>query len=586
MIMLSAPAQNLGKMEIDVYEYEPFVNAARQIRILRILPENDSDILRISLERVDLDEIAGEFDALSYTWGSEDNPRSILIDGKVMTIRYNLWSFLQHQRGLGNVHRPLWTDAVCINQQDIPEKNVQVARMGDLYRAAGRVLIWLSETSNLSDPYRLNKSYKEGSWMEMSREPSQFFLDRMEGRELSKPLAEENVETLVLLDQAMSIVYNPYWKRMWIVQEALLAGSLRIILGDELLDEGCIDMIWTVVSTEPEVLYSQWVGLRGEPNPNHLEVASLQNSPMLWLVIENAGREYQPDMQQHNEHSTFDFGAMLHFFGNSLCFNRRDRVYSLRGLTQAMKSICIDYNCTLEELCADALHCLGEEDYSGISFAQVQTLVQALGVTRTSCFNTFGSLPKPRAQSLCEERIDLGINVYGRLTTVSDGDSVDVRDCKKKTRIYSSKTASELFLNADFQNDNASVQGWIASNRKVYLICSLGTWPSMLLSRNGSGQIVVEDTIEMYQLPESDNVEHESYRVRPCSTEIKDLLTHRLNAPRLAWKSVYQGKQFEIEDRFITLSLLEIMQLYDLFSLRLGLTTQQDEAIYAKVDAG
>ena len=39
----------------------------------------------------------------------------------------------------------LWIDSICINQTDIPEKNIQVAMMGEIYNKADQVVIWLGE---------------------------------------------------------------------------------------------------------------------------------------------------------------------------------------------------------------------------------------------------------------------------------------------------------------------------------------------------------------------------------------------------------------------------------------------------------
>lgn len=39
--------------------------------------------------------------------------------------------------------RDLWADAVCINQDDIGERGDQVSEMGQIYRNASMVLIWL-----------------------------------------------------------------------------------------------------------------------------------------------------------------------------------------------------------------------------------------------------------------------------------------------------------------------------------------------------------------------------------------------------------------------------------------------------------
>jgi hypothetical protein len=37
----------------------------------------------------------------------------------------------------------LWADAICINQSDINERNTQVKLMGEIYRTATRVHVWL-----------------------------------------------------------------------------------------------------------------------------------------------------------------------------------------------------------------------------------------------------------------------------------------------------------------------------------------------------------------------------------------------------------------------------------------------------------
>lgn len=46
--------------------------------------------------------------------------------------------------------RYLWIDAICINQDDIAEKNSQVAMMAEIYKKATRVNIWLGESNRLS----------------------------------------------------------------------------------------------------------------------------------------------------------------------------------------------------------------------------------------------------------------------------------------------------------------------------------------------------------------------------------------------------------------------------------------------------
>jgi hypothetical protein len=61
--------------------------------------------------------------------------------------------------------RTLWVDAICINQKSLEERNKQVVLMGDIYKCAQRVLIWLGEASEASEQVlhqlrRVERSYR------------------------------------------------------------------------------------------------------------------------------------------------------------------------------------------------------------------------------------------------------------------------------------------------------------------------------------------------------------------------------------------------------------------------------------------
>jgi hypothetical protein len=66
-----------------------------------------------------------DYEALSYFWGTNVKNASILVDGKHLDITQNRHDALGRLR-LGE-HRQLWMDAICIKQEDIPERNIQVA---------------------------------------------------------------------------------------------------------------------------------------------------------------------------------------------------------------------------------------------------------------------------------------------------------------------------------------------------------------------------------------------------------------------------------------------------------------------------
>lgn len=95
-----------------------------------------------------------QYEAPSYTWGNLSNPVSISIlhhDGHFSSfgIGQNLWSALVRLRW-PNKARIIWTDAIYINQDDIEEMSWQMAKMGQIYGNASKVIVWLGGASSNS----------------------------------------------------------------------------------------------------------------------------------------------------------------------------------------------------------------------------------------------------------------------------------------------------------------------------------------------------------------------------------------------------------------------------------------------------
>lgn len=62
------------------YQYCPLSENLQEIRVLYLLPGNFSEPIHLKLEAVSFTpDIAPEFEALSYTWGSAKNPEDIFI---------------------------------------------------------------------------------------------------------------------------------------------------------------------------------------------------------------------------------------------------------------------------------------------------------------------------------------------------------------------------------------------------------------------------------------------------------------------------------------------------------------------------
>jgi hypothetical protein len=82
----------------------------------------------------------GDYWTLSYTWGDTGITRTIIVNGHPMEVTENLEDFLRGyiMSGITELSAEeermgIWIDAVCINQNDVEERNVQVKRMRDIY---------------------------------------------------------------------------------------------------------------------------------------------------------------------------------------------------------------------------------------------------------------------------------------------------------------------------------------------------------------------------------------------------------------------------------------------------------------------
>ncbi|KAK5278749.1 hypothetical protein LTR40_008729, partial [Exophiala xenobiotica] len=80
--------------------------------------------------------------AISYTWGSAaaGDTREIRVNGRAFRVRVNLWNLLFHLRQRGEA-RFLWIDALCIDQQNLEERNWHVQRMARIYDSAQKTVV-------------------------------------------------------------------------------------------------------------------------------------------------------------------------------------------------------------------------------------------------------------------------------------------------------------------------------------------------------------------------------------------------------------------------------------------------------------
>lgn len=145
---LAAPLHDYIEATAPQFQYQP-LESHDSIRILTLSPGRPNDPLRGTLEVVCIDS-AGVYEPISYAWAEPGPPNCryeiFLGDGdqeRCLQLRGgNLFAALRRFRSQ-DTQRRLWADQICINQDDLGERNEQVQFMNRIYANASRVLIWL-----------------------------------------------------------------------------------------------------------------------------------------------------------------------------------------------------------------------------------------------------------------------------------------------------------------------------------------------------------------------------------------------------------------------------------------------------------
>lgn len=202
------------------FSYAPLQNLTQNFRLVIVDPATDSSskifcqVLNTSLDS------AGEYEALSYRWSEEQAETPILLrhasstnnesptcpEAKMFGFRItqNLEAALRALR-LPDKPRTLWIDSICIDQNNLTERNVQVTLMGQIYHQCTRDLLWLgTETVKIQRAMNL--------------------IQKLVNNETQFSKFQENDWS----DIEAMIGANPVWNRVWIVQELYFAPKILL----------------------------------------------------------------------------------------------------------------------------------------------------------------------------------------------------------------------------------------------------------------------------------------------------------------------------------------------------------------------
>jgi hypothetical protein len=123
----------------------------------------------------------------------------------------------------------LWVDAICINQQDVVEKSSQIRFLPHIFQRAASVFAFLGNSPQnqraLETLMQIRAKGAVADW------PKCLPPVPLSWNSLSVPSPQDTVWADI-----HQFFQNPWFRRAWVIQEVVLAASVRIVCGNWIVD--------------------------------------------------------------------------------------------------------------------------------------------------------------------------------------------------------------------------------------------------------------------------------------------------------------------------------------------------------------
>ena len=324
--------------------YKALNQTREEIRLLRLAPKRRTRRERFSLV---FDRITGNrnsitlqctlhhvspghhppFEALSYVWGDPTDTIPIMVNGKPFHITKNLHSALEQLQHVDR-ERILWVDALCINQADPIERQHQVLRMRTIYSQAFSVIAWLGEASreNCIAMDLIETAAEHENCHVLSTLNPHIAVHGM------------TLESPELIDYVSGFFLQPWWLRVWTVQEFALAKRVRFMCGSRvLLDSTLIAFDKNLARHGHTCCIGHKLDIAGISSRKSI-ISGMNRLESLVTIREQLGTRH--------------FLGIIAAFRNRESTDPRDRIYGMLGLAEEsfMRRIPPDYTLSVEEV--------------------------------------------------------------------------------------------------------------------------------------------------------------------------------------------------------------------------------------------
>ncbi|KAL1584156.1 hypothetical protein WHR41_07222 [Cladosporium halotolerans] len=307
------------------FRYPVLRNSKTGIRLAHIQPGSGSRAIAIDLLE---DYVTGPdrtpYDALSYTWGDGLRDKNVFCNGKRLPVTKTLWEALNRFRHPDDVVT-LWVDWICVCQERVRERNAQVNMMGDIFKSARKVIVWLGD--DYDDSRAGMQLAKQLLHIALYQPVSGLAPTDLETHGLPKR-GHKRWKALAL------ILRRPWFWRTWVVQEVAMNPNVELVLGSLSFTWNELEMIVSLLEGQ---LPQQWdldQAVTALELPfSRINRIRLRHQRHMMALIRQADSDTDPQSEQENQHESEPDLLDLLFMSRHLgATDPRDKIYALLGL--------------------------------------------------------------------------------------------------------------------------------------------------------------------------------------------------------------------------------------------------------------
>jgi hypothetical protein len=313
----------------DLFQYSSLnVDEFRLLELSRLEKRLDKSWPVCKLIHVPIAD-SPKYNALSYAWGPQHDRKTIAINNKAFSVSVDLCDALCT---LFNCTKPhvVWIDAICINQKDDVEKVTQIPLMREIYSRATCVIAWVGCEKDDSDTLFTSMDYISDL---LSKAKARVTLNHLEDYGLPD-------KECVIWRAMNRFFFRPWFQRLWVYQEIILAKELTILCGSR-------NITWaSLLRLTKEIRRSGLDSFFEILQENSLERTDRERDSRHYITIVGMGRE---NYMRRTGDKSISMASHLRDTRVLHCTFNVDRVYGLLGLVSenVQRRIKIDYS--LEE---------------------------------------------------------------------------------------------------------------------------------------------------------------------------------------------------------------------------------------------